>query len=158
MSRDNNNRVEEMKLRGPRDVYGGLIFVVFGVAAAAIARDYPMGSAMRMGPGYFPFLLGCLLALLGLAIIMRGLLRTGLPLDATFWRPISLVLVAIGAFAATVEALGLAIATALLVGIGAAASPESRPGETVWLVAGLVAFALGVFVYALKLPFQVWPG
>ena len=147
-----------MKLRGPRDVYGGLIFVVFGVAAAAIARDYPMGSAMRMGPGYFPFLLGCLLALLGLAIIMRGLLRTGLPLDATFWRPISLVLVAIGAFAATVEALGLAIATALLVGIGAAASPESRPVETAWLVAGLVAFALGVFVYALKLPFQVWPG
>jgi putative tricarboxylic transport membrane protein len=158
MTRDNNNRVEEMKLRGPRDVYGGLIFVVFGVAAAAIARDYPMGSAMRMGPGYFPFLLGCLLALLGLAIMVRGLLRTGLPLDATFWRPIALVLVAIGAFAATVEALGLAVATALLVGIGAAASPESRPAETVWLVAGLVAFALGVFVYALKLPFQVWPG
>ena len=147
-----------MKLRGPRDVYGGLIFVVFGVAAAAIARDYPMGSAMRMGPGYFPFLLGCLLALLGLAIMVRGLLRTGLPLDATFWRPTALVLVAIGAFAATVEALGLAVATALLVGIGAAASPESRPAETVWLVAGLVAFALGVFVYALKLPFQVWPG
>jgi putative tricarboxylic transport membrane protein len=155
---NNNKRVEEMKLRGPRDFLGGLIFVVFGVAAAVTARDYPMGSAMRMGPGYFPFLLGCLLAAMGLIIMARGLLHAGPSPEATFWRPILLVLGAIGTFAITVESLGLAVATALLVGIGAAASPESRPRETMWLLAGLVAFALGVFVFALKLPFKVWPG
>lgn len=146
-----------MNLRSPRDFFGGMIFVVFGVAAAVVARDYPMGSAMRMGPGYFPFVLGCLLAGIGVAVVLRGVLRDGPPLERTFWRAVLLVLAAIGAFAFTVEPLGLAIATVLLTGIGATASPESRPRETVWLVAGLVAFSLAVFVYALKLPFRVWP-
>ncbi|HWQ39403.1 MAG TPA: tripartite tricarboxylate transporter TctB family protein [Burkholderiales bacterium] len=147
-----------MRLRGPRDFFGGLVFLVFGAAAALIARDYPIGSAVRMGPGYFPLVLGCLLALIGLAIMLRGLLTAGPALEPTFWRPFLLVLGAIGSFAASVETLGIALAAALLVAIGAAASPESRPRETLWLVAGLVAFTLAVFVLALKLPFKVFPG
>lgn len=147
-----------MRLRGPRDFFGGLVFLAFGVAAALIARDYPIGSAVRMGPGYFPLVLGCLLALIGLAIMLRGLLSAGPGLEPTFWRPLLLVLGAIGVFAASVETLGIAVAAALLVAIGATASPESKPRETLWLVAGLMAFTLAVFVFALKLPFKVLPG
>jgi hypothetical protein len=110
-----------------------------------------------MGPGYFPFVLGCILALLGLAIIARGLLRDGPVPERTFWRPLVLILGAIAVFAYSVESLGIALATALLVGLGATASPESRRYESGILVAVLVAFTLGVFVYGLKLPFKVWP-
>ena len=56
-----------IKLRNPRDFWAGLIFLVVGVGAAVIARDYPMGTGGRMGPGYFPFVLSSLLALLGVA-------------------------------------------------------------------------------------------
>jgi hypothetical protein len=146
-----------MKLRSQRDFFAGLIFLAFGIVAAVVARDYPIGSAVRMGPGYFPFVLGCILAVLGLAVTTRGLLRHGPPLERTYWRPLSLVLLAVAAFAASVESLGIATATALMVAIGAAASPESRRYETFLLVAVLVLFTLAVFVYGLKLPFKVWP-
>jgi putative tricarboxylic transport membrane protein len=146
-----------MKLRSRRDFFAGLIFLAFGVVAAFVARDYPIGSAVRMGPGYFPFVLGCILAVLGLVVIVRGLLRDGPALEPTYWRPLSLILLAIAVFAASVESLGIALATALLVAIGATASPESRRDETALLVAALVLFTLAVFVYGLKLPFKVWP-
>lgn len=146
-----------MKLRSQRDFFAGLIFLAFGVVAAVVARDYPIGSAVRMGPGYFPLVLGCILAILGLVIIARGLLSEGPPPERTYWRPLCLILIAIAVFAASVESLGIALATAFLVAIGATASPESRRYETVLLVAALVLFTLGVFVYGLKLPFKVWP-
>jgi hypothetical protein len=146
-----------MKLRSRRDFFAGLIFLAFGALAAIVARDYPIGSAVRMGPGYFPFVLGCILAGLGLVILARGLLRHGPAPERTYWRPLILVLGAIAVFAFSVESLGIALATALLVGIGATASPESRRLESAILVVVLVAFTLGVFVYGLKLPFKVWP-
>ncbi|MGH8629774.1 MAG: tripartite tricarboxylate transporter TctB family protein [Burkholderiales bacterium] len=146
-----------MKLRSRRDFFAGLIFLAFGVIAAVVARDYPIGSAVRMGPGYFPLVLGCILALLGLVVIGRGLLRDGPAPERTYWRPLTLILVAIAVFAASVESLGIAPATALLVAIGATASPESRRYEALLLVAVLVLFTLAVFVYGLKLPFKVWP-
>ncbi len=146
-----------MKLRSQRDFLAGLIFLVFGVIAAVVARDYPIGAAVRMGPGYFPFVLGCILALLGFVIVVRGVLRDGPPLERTYWRPLTLILGAIAVFAVSVESLGIALATGLLVAIGATASPESRRYESAVLVAVLVAFTLGVFVFGLKLPFKVWP-
>ena len=146
-----------MKLRSQRDFLAGLIFLAFGGIAAFVARDYPIGSAVRMGPGYFPFVLGCILALLGLAIIARGLVHDGPVPERTYWRPLILILGAIAVFAFSVESLGIAVATALLVAIGATASPESRRYESAVLVAVLVAFTLGVFVYGLNLPFRVWP-
>ena len=146
-----------MKLRSQRDFFAGLIFLAFGAVAAIVARNYPIGSAVRMGPGYFPFVLGCILAALGVLILVRGLLRPGPALERTYWRPLILILGAIAVFAFSVESLGIALATALLVAIGATASPESRRYEAAILVAVLVAFTLGVFVYGLKLPFKVWP-
>lgn len=146
-----------MKLRSRRDFLAGLIFLAFGAVAAIVARSYPIGSAARMGPGYFPFVLGCILAALGLVILGRGLLRHGPAPERTYWRPLLLILGAIALFAFSIESLGIALATALLVAISATASPESRRYESAILVAVLVAFTLGVFVYGLKLPFKVWP-
>ncbi|HWH48899.1 MAG TPA: tripartite tricarboxylate transporter TctB family protein [Burkholderiales bacterium] len=144
-------------IRSPRDFCAGLIFLFFGVVAAYIARDYPMGSAVRMGPGYFPYVLGILLALLGVAVCIKSLVIHGERVESVNLRALLLVLGAVGVFAATIESAGIVIATILLVGVGAAASPESRPREVLVLILVLVALAVGVFTYGLGLPFKLSP-
>lgn len=146
-----------ISIRSPRDFCAGLIFLFFGALAAYIARDYPMGSAVRMGPGYFPYLLGILLALLGVVICIKSLLIHGERIESANLRALLLVLGAVGVFAGTIESAGIVIATALLVGFGAAASPESRLHEVAILILFLLALAVGVFTYALGLPFKIFP-
>ena len=146
-----------ISIRGPRDFCAGLIFMFFGALAAYVARDYPMGSAVRMGPGYFPYLLGILLALLGVVICLRSLVIHGERIESVNLRALLLVLGAVGVFAATIESAGIVIATVLLVGVGAAASPESRLREVVVLIVFLLALAVGVFTYGLGLPFKIFP-
>jgi hypothetical protein len=68
------------KIPRPKDFYAGLLFVAFGVFAIIIARDYPLGTAARMGPGYFPRLLGMLLIVLGVALSLTALRGHGPPL------------------------------------------------------------------------------
>ncbi len=144
-------------IRSPRDFCAGLIFLFFGALAAYIARDYPMGSAVRMGPGYFPYLLGILLALIGVAICIRSIVIAGERIESANLRALSLVLGAVGMFAITIESGGIVIATALLVGIGATASSESRPREVAVLIVFMLALAVGVFTYGLGLPFKIFP-
>lgn len=146
-----------ISIRGPRDFCAGLIFMFFGALAAYVARDYPMGSAVRMGPGYFPYLLGILLALLGVVICLRSLVIHGERIESVNLRALLLVLGAVGVFAATIESAGIVISTILLVGVGAAASPESRLREVVVLIVFLLALAVGVFTYGLGLPFKIFP-
>ncbi len=144
-------------IRSPRDFCAGLIFLFFCVVAAYIAREYPMGSAVRMGPGYFPYFLGILLALLGVVISVKSLLIHGERIESVNLRALLLVLGAVGVFAGTIESAGIVIATALLVGVGAAASPESRLREVAVLIVFLLALAVGVFTYGLGLPFKLFP-
>jgi hypothetical protein len=147
-----------IRIRSPRDFFAGLIFLFFGALAAYIARDYPMGSAVRMGPGYFPYVLGILLALLGVAVCAKSLLIRGAPVEAVNLRALFLVLGAVAVFGGAIENAGIVVATALLVGVGAAASPESRPREVLVLIVVLLALAVGVFTYGLGLPFKLFPG
>lgn len=140
-----------------REFCAGLMFVVFGVAALILARGYAVGSAVRMGPGLFPTLLGSLLIGLGTIIAVRGLLtgREGVP--AGKLRPL-LVLVAVAAFALLLKPLGLAIAAPMLVMVGAAAGPDFQLREGAALAILLTGLSAALFVYALGLPIQVWPG
>jgi putative tricarboxylic transport membrane protein len=146
-----------MHIRNPRDFYAGVIFLSFGLCAVLVGRDYPMGSALRMGAGYFPFVLGMLLLVLGAVICGKSLLIPGENLETIGLRPLLLVLAGIAAFAASVDSLGLITATILLTVIGAAASPESRWREVAVLTVALLALSLGAFVYGLGLPFKLLP-
>lgn len=146
-----------LAVRNPRDFFAGLIFLLVGILAAIFSRDYPMGSAVRMGPGYFPFLLGILLASLGAVISARSLALRGPGIEGVDLRALFLVLGAVAAFAATIESAGIVIAATLLLAVGAAASRESRYREVIALTLLLVALTVGVFVYGLRLPFRLWP-
>ena len=109
-------------------------------------------------PATCPYFLGILLALLGVVICIKSLLIQGERIESVNLRALLLVLGAVGVFAGTIESAGIVIATALLVGVGAARpSPESRLREVAVLIVFLLALAVGVFTYALGLPFKLFP-
>ena len=144
-------------MRSPRDFFAGVIFLLFGSCALFVGRTYPMGSALRMGSGYFPFVLGALLLILGVLICARSLVVAGENIEPVRLRPLVLVLLAVGAFGASVDSLGLVAATVLLTLIGAAASHESRWPEVIVLTLALLGLAVGLFAYGLGLPFKLLP-
>jgi hypothetical protein len=145
------------QIRHPNDFFSGLIFIGVGIIALIIGREYSLGTATRMGPGYFPALLGGLLTLLGAIIAVRSLILTGPRVDALHWRPLILILASMLIFAALLEPAGVVISTVALVVVGCLASPESRLRDMIVLIVFLLAVALGLFVYGLGLPIKVWP-
>lgn len=142
----------------PKDFCAGLLFVAFGVAAIAIARDYPLGTAARMGPGYFPRLLGILLIVLGAALSLRALRGAGPPLPGWRWRPVGIVLLSVVAFGLVLTHAGLVLSTIALIVIASTASREYRFKESLVSAVLLAALAVGVFVLGLKLQLPIWPG
>ena len=144
-------------IRNPRDFYAGLLFVAFGLAALVMAQAYPLGTAARMGPGYFPRLLGVLLVGLG-AFQSLISLRSKSPLRPEWhWRPLFILLASVGLFILVTPWLGLIAAGLALVFVSSAASREFRPREALIVGAIQGAAAAALFVYGLGVPLPVWP-
>lgn len=146
------------KIPRPKDFFAGLLFVAFGVFAIIIARDYPLGTAARMGPGYFPRLLGMLLIVLGVALSLTALRGHGPPLPGWKWRPVSIVLLSVVAFGLVLTHAGLVLSTIGLIVIASTASREFRFRESLLSGVLLAALSVGVFVIGLKLQLPIWPG
>ena len=146
------------KIPRPKDFYAGLLFVAFGVFAVIIARNYPLGTAARMGPGYFPRLLGILLIVLGAALSLTALRGHGTPLPGWKWRPVSIVLLSVVAFGLVLTHAGLVLSTIGLIVVASTASREFRLRESVISGILLAALSVGVFVIGLKLQLPIWPG
>lgn len=146
-------------IRHPKDFYSGLIFIAFGIAAIAIviAKRYALGTAARMGPGYFPRILGIMLILLGAALSLRGLRIKGSPVPKFYWRPTLVVLGSVILFGYIVNYAGLMLSTIILIVLSSWASTEFRLRES--LISGVILAALvvGVFVVGLKLQLPIWP-
>jgi len=138
-----------------KDLWSGIIFLALGCAAVALGRDHPMGTAMRMGPAYFPTVLGLILALIGLAVIFRALVRPGPPVGRFGLRKPALVLAATVLFGLLLRPLGLAGALILLVVISAYASERFRWTVALALGVGLAAASSILFVRLLGLPIPI---
>jgi len=147
----------KIRIQNPKDFYAGLLFVFFGLVTVIVDRNYPMGTASRMGPGYFPFILGSSLTLLGVLIGVRSLWIAGHPMEGYVLRPPVLITGSVLAFAVLVQSLGLVMAILALVAISSFAGSEFRIREMVILYVLLAAMGVGIFVYGLTLPFKVWP-
>lgn len=146
-----------MTVRAPKDFWSGLMFVAFAAVALLSARGYSLGSAGKMGPGYFPLLLGIVLALIGIILIARSFAVAGERVSQLKILPLAIVALAVCLFAVSIETLGVVVALFLVTVISARASREFRVVESGLLAAVLAAFAVGVFVYGLRLPLPVWP-
>jgi len=145
-------------VRSPKDLLAGLLFIAAGIAAIAIAANYTLGTAARMGPGYFPRMLGMLLIVLGAILAARSLRLTGPPLPGWKWRPVLVTLGSVVMFGLIVNRVGLVISTILLIVMASAASHEFRLRDAVISGIALAALAVGVFVIGLKLQIGIWPG
>ena len=144
-----------------KDFLAGALFLAIGLAAIHIAdRDYPMGTALRMGPGNFPVLLGGILGLFGIYLAARGLgwpEKTPGPV-AWDWRPVSCIVASMLFFGFLLPRTGLVPALAVMFIVAALGGREFRWREVLVLTVVMTAFAVAVFVYLLKLPFQLVPG
>jgi putative tricarboxylic transport membrane protein len=146
-------------VRDPRDLWSGVLFVAVGLAAVVMGRRYPFGTTAAMGPGFFPTVLGGLLAVLGLVSAGRSL-RRGKPADAIGTlrlRPVVVVLGSIVAFGVALPKLGLVVASVLLVTSSRLAAPGFRWREVLVFASLITAFCVLVFVWGLKVPMLVWP-
>ncbi|HEY4773500.1 MAG TPA: tripartite tricarboxylate transporter TctB family protein [Xanthobacteraceae bacterium] len=149
--------MQRIQLHINKDVVAGLMFMAWGVAGLWIARRYPMGTAMRMGPGYFPVVLCWLLIIFGLGIAARGAVTEGERLTSWYWRPLTFIMLAFLVFAALIDRAGLAPAGFASVVVGALGGPEFRLREALLLALALTAGAVALFIYALGLPMKLWP-
>ena len=146
-----------MRIRAPKDFWSGVMFCGFAVVAILAARGYSSGTAGKMGPGYFPLLLGSLLAALGAILIARSLVLSGEPVARFHIVPLAVIATAVCLFGVMIEPLGLVLSLAALTLLSARAGAQFRLLETVALAAALIVFSVGVFVYALGLPLNIWP-
>jgi len=142
-----------MGIRNPRDFWAGAIYLALAAVVIWIGRGYPQGSSARMGPGYFPVVLGAILAVLGAVSVIRSFLRPGEAVAAFAWRPLLTILGAVMLFGLLLERAGVVVALAALMIVGAFASRNSRLDlKTVASFAGLIAFCVFVFVKGLGVP------
>ena len=145
-------------LRNNKDFFAGLVFIAIGALAVVIARDYPMGSAMRMGPGYFPTILGGILFVFGVYVMLRGIFSGAKVKGVWGWKPLALITLSIVLFGFIVERLGMIPALVAMFFAAALAGREFRFKEVLLLTVLMSVFAAGVFVYGLKLPYQLFAG
>lgn len=147
-----------MKIKSPKDFWAGIMFLAFGLFAALWAVfNYQMGTAVRMGPAYFPAVLGGLLALLGLFVLVESFAIEGPPVPKMSMKPLILISVACVVYGYAMKPTGLIIATALLVFISALGGHEFKWREVTLLYVVLIIFSILVFVKGLTLPFPICP-
>ena len=144
--------------RHNKDLWAGLMFIATGGAAMVIARDYPFGSALRMGPGFFPTMLGGILAVFGVYVMARGLRRHAAiqgrwSLRAIVMLPLSLVL-----FGILMERAGFIPALVGLIFGSAAAGREFKLVEVLLLTLLLSGLSVAVFIWGLGLPYPLVKG
>lgn len=149
-----------MKIKSQKDFWSGLMFVVVGIGFAWGATSYSFGASARPGPGYFPFGLGILMAILGAVVLFQALTietETGDPIGKWAWKPLGIVVGAVAAFGWLLPHMGMVIALPLLVIISASASDEFRLREALINAVVLTVFSWLIFIKGLSLVIPLWP-
>jgi hypothetical protein len=149
-----------LKIQSQRDFWSGVMFIAVGVAFAWGALGYSFGASARPGPGYFPFGLGALLAVLGGVVLFKSLTvpnEDGDPIGAFAWKPLVLILSAVAIFGWALPHLGMFIALPVLVLISSMASDEFNLKASIINAVILTAMSWAMFVLGLKLTIPLWP-
>ena len=133
------------------------MFIAFGLFFAIGARNYQIGSAARMGPAYFPTMLGGLMSVIGGVVSLRSLIVSGGKVSRYPFRLVFIVTLALLVFGYSLKPLGLVLSLACLVGVSAFAGQEFRFKEVFVLSVVLIVLSVLVFVKGLGLPFPLWP-
>ncbi len=161
----------QFKVRGPRDFYGGLALIALAVIALLASAELPGQSGFAFGPGTAPRIFATLLAVCGALVALSGLLVDGPPVEKFALKGPAYVICGILLFAGMIRgmdlsflkiptripALGLVISTFAAFIVSIMGSSEMRWVESLLAAVGMTIFCVLLFVYALQLPFQLWP-
>lgn len=156
------------RIKSQKDFFSGLLFMVVGIGFAWGATEYKIGDASRMGPGYFPLLLGVMLAIVGLVVTFLSLVvqtEDGDPIGSIAWKPLFFIILANLSFGVLLGGLpgiglpymGLVAAIFALTFIAAMAGDEFRFKEVLILATVLAVTSYVAFIALLKLQFPPWP-
>ncbi|ARV18240.1 hypothetical protein AEP_01288 [Curvibacter sp. AEP1-3] len=157
-----------MNIKSQKDFFSGLMFIVVGGAFALGASTYTIGNGARMGPGYFPLVLGVLLAIIGIAVTFTSMVvetEDGDKVGKFAWKPLFFIIAANLVFGASIgglpliglKPLGLIVGIYLLTYIASHAGEEHNFKEVAVLATILAALSYVAFIMLLKLQFPVWP-
>ena len=157
-----------MNIKSQKDFFSGLMFIVVGAAFALGASTYSIGTGARMGPGYFPLVLGVLLAIIGIAVTFTSLVvetEDGDKVGKFAWKPLFFIITANLVFGACIgglpmiglKPLGLIVGIYLLTYIASHAGDEHKFKEVAVLATVLAILSYVAFIVLLKLQFPVWP-
>ena len=149
-----------MKIKSQKDFWSGLMFIATGIGFAWGATNYSFGSSARPGPGYFPFGLGILLALLGALVLFNALAietEDGEPVGSIAWKPLLMIVASVAVFGWALPHLGMWIALPLLVIVSAYAGDEFHWKEAIFNAVVLTVASWGIFIYGLKLVIPLLP-
>jgi hypothetical protein len=148
----------KLALHENRGVMSGAMFIGIGALALTIAHDYPMGSALRMGPGYFPNVLGGILILFGILLLAQGLLKPERMTGSWSVRALTMLPLATIIFGVVMEHLGFIPALLILIFLSAFAGREFRLIEVSLLAIGLTVGSWALFIWGLGLPYPLFTG
>lgn len=157
-----------MRIKSQQDFWSGLMFMAIGIAFAWGATTYTIGEGARMGPGYFPLMLGILLTALGGFIVFEAMVvetEDGEPIGKWAWKPLGFIIganllfgVLLGGLPSLgIPAMGLIVAIFGLTFVSALAGDEFKAKEVLILAIVLAVGSYVAFVWLLALQFQVWP-
>jgi hypothetical protein len=144
--------------RNNRDFLSGLFFIFIGAAAMLISRDYPMGSALRMGPGYFPTVLGGIVAVFGIYVLIKGVINNEKVVGNWSLRALFVLPVATTIFGVMMETVGFVPALIVLMFTSAVAGREFKFLEVTIMAVVMAVVCTGVFIYGLGLPYPLFKG
>lgn len=146
----------KVKLTDNKDFLAGLMMIVVGAVAFYMALDYPFGSALRMGPGYFPRVLAGIFIAFGLYVGLRGL-RSGEKVGGIWgWKSLAYITVSLVIFGWLMERVGLIPSLVVMFFLAALAGHEFKWKEVIILSTVMILFAYGVFIYGLGLPYRLF--
>ncbi|MDP1992612.1 MAG: tripartite tricarboxylate transporter TctB family protein [Syntrophales bacterium] len=146
-----------MRIKSPKDFWAGLMFIGMGLFFVISARSYELGSMARMGPAYFPTMLGGLTAVIGFAVLVQSVVISGGKVAAFPVRLIFLITFALVLFGYLLQLTGLVPALAILIVLSSFAGHEFRFIEVLILASVLILLCVLVFVKGLGQPFPLWP-
>lgn len=149
-----------MKIKSQKDFWSGLMFVTVGIGFALGATNYSFGAAARPGPGYFPFGLGILLAILGAFILFESLVvetEDGEPIGAWAWKPLITITASVAVFGYVLPKLGMAVSLPILIVIASLAGDEFHWKDALINCVVLTVGSWAIFIWGLKLVIPLWP-
>jgi hypothetical protein len=139
-----------------KDLAAGAIFVFIGGFFLIGALNLDIGTAFKMGPGYFPLLLSGLLIAIGFVVMVQSLRTAPESIGAVPWRGLILILVAPIIFGIAIRSLGLAITLPITALVAALASRRIGLPKAIAVAAALSVFCIALFIYALRLPLPLF--